>query len=232
MLKKLPKSKSTNFLKPNKPQNFQNIESLMSLSTAKIYKNLISRNISVPKSQNKWIEYYPFLEKANWKNIYLLPSQIVMDTYLITLQFKIVHRVFNCNYKLYLWNIKTCPNCDICQKVDNLEHFFYYCQETEQFWRQVENWLSNIGTEKIELTVLETLLGFFDYKSVLYYAINYVLIIAKYYINKTKKDGKELFFFTFLQTLKNKLIIEQKIYLNQNRSIIFIERYAILLESL
>ena len=78
------------------------------------------------------------------------------------MQFKILHRVFSCNYKLLLWNIKTSPNCDPCQKVDNLEHYLYYCCDVEYFWRQVENWLSNIIASKVKLTVLEVLLGFLN----------------------------------------------------------------------
>ena len=109
-----------------------------------------------------------------------------MDTYLITIQFKILHTVFSCNYKLFLWNIKTTPNCNACQKVDNLEHYFYYCCDVEHFWRQVENWLSNIIASKVKLTVLEVLLGFLNFDSDFYYAINYVIIIAKFYL-KTKK---------------------------------------------
>ena len=155
---------------------FQGLESFKKITTAKVYQNLISKIRVIPNSQNKWIEFYPFLESAIWENIYLLPSKIVIDAYLITMQFKILHRVFSCNYKLFLWNIKTSPNCDTCQQVDNLEHYFYYCCDVEHFWRQVENWLSNITASKVKLTVLEVLLGFLNFDSDFYYAINYVII--------------------------------------------------------
>ena len=56
---------------------------------------------NTPTSQHKWVEYYPFLEMNDWKQIYLLPSKLVSNSYLINLQFKIIHRFFNCNYKLY-----------------------------------------------------------------------------------------------------------------------------------
>ena len=158
MLRKLPKQKYlAEAIKHKKVQIFYGLENIKKMTTARVYENLISRTTFVSTSQNKWIEHYPFLESANWEKIYLLSSQIVIDTYLITMQFKILHRVFNCNYKLYLWNIKTSPNCCICQKVDNLEHFFYYCEETQDFWRQVEKWLSKVNVKNVELTVLEIL---------------------------------------------------------------------------
>ena len=68
----------------------------------------------MPVSQNKWVEFYPFLEGVDWKNIYLLPSKTVIDTYLVTLQFKILHRVYACNYKLFQWKIKDSPECFVC----------------------------------------------------------------------------------------------------------------------
>ena len=103
------------------------------------------------------------------------------------MQFKILHRVFSCNYKLFSWNIKTSPKCDACQTVDNLEHYFYYCSDVEHFWTQVDNWLSNIIASKVKLMVLEVLLGFLNFDSNFYYSINYVIIIAKFYLNKAKK---------------------------------------------
>ena len=45
---------------------------------------------STPISQNKWIEFYPFLG-FDWRHIYTLPFRSVLDTYLIVLQYKILH---------------------------------------------------------------------------------------------------------------------------------------------
>ena len=91
----------------------------------------------------------------------------------------------------------------------------------EHFWRQVENWLSNITASKVKLTVLEVLLGFLNFDSDFYYAINYVIIIAKFYLNKAKKNGKQIFFLYFLYTLRDKLILEEKVYIKQDRSKVF-----------
>ena len=46
---------------------------------------------STPISKNKWIEFYPFLEGFDWRHIYTLPFRSVLDTYLIVLQYKILH---------------------------------------------------------------------------------------------------------------------------------------------
>ena len=136
ILRRLPKNKkSANIIQPKNLKLFQGLESFKKITTAKIYQNLISKISVLPNSQNKWIEFY---------------------------QFKILHRVFSCNYRLFLWNIKTSPNCDACQKVDNLEHYFYYFCDVS--WKLA----SNIIASKVKLTVLEVLLGFLNFDSDFY----------------------------------------------------------------
>ena len=70
------------------------------------YNYLLDSKIAIPKSQNKWIEYYPFLEAANWIQIYRLPYYICRDTYIQSLQYKLLHRYISCNENLYKWKIK------------------------------------------------------------------------------------------------------------------------------
>ena len=46
------------------------------VKSAQIYKHLITCTNQTPTSQSKWIEYYPFLEKADWQSIYTLVSKL------------------------------------------------------------------------------------------------------------------------------------------------------------
>ena len=48
---------------------------------------------STPISQNKWIEFYPFLDGFDWRHIYTLPFRSVLDTYLIVL---FLHVIISC----------------------------------------------------------------------------------------------------------------------------------------
>ena len=73
---------------------------------------------------------YPYLEVSNWTKIYKLPFKICRDTYIQTLQYKILHRVLNCNYNLYLWKINDNSMCEICKFLDTIEHYlFQKCQK-------------------------------------------------------------------------------------------------------
>ena len=133
----------------------QCLKDINKIQSSQVYSYCIARSISTPVSQNKWIENYPFLENINWTNVYQLPFKIWLDTYIITLQYKILNRVFTCNYKPYIWKIKESPECCFCSNFsDNLEHFFYYCPITKQFCASLRTWLTVLVPFKIELTVL------------------------------------------------------------------------------
>ena len=181
-----------------------------------------------PSSQAKWIQYYPFLEALKWENIYTLPFKVVSDTYIITLQYKIIHRVFACSEQLYLWKIVESPLCIYCNSNENIEHFFYYCPDTQHFWQEVGTWLTRNMSYKIELTVLEVLFGLPNVDPKYYFAVNFVILIGKYSINKSKKQEEYLNLEKFLKCLKWKLKIERSIYQNQGRLPIFEKRFRLL----
>ena len=168
------------------------------IKSSEIYSYYLALEYSPPKSQNKWIEYYPFLETLDWKPVYLLPFRIMNDAYLITFQYKILHRVFSCNYNLFNWNIRNSPLCDICQKTDNLEHYFYFCSDSKTFWAHVNKWLSQLLSSKFNFTVLEILFGVINAEPKYWFPINFVLLTGKNFIYKCKKNNKEIVLEQFL----------------------------------
>ena len=202
------------------------------VKSSDVYKCLIIRQYMPPKSQTVWIESYPFLENLNWAPIYLLPFKITSDTYLITLQFKITHRVFNCKYNLFKWAISETPLCNVCTGIDTLEHYFYYCEESKAFWHQLGNWLTKILSFPFNFTVLEILLGIMNVPPRIWYAVNYVLLYSKDYMQKSKTKNQELSLCIFLSNLKWRLDLDKRIYTMNNRLQSFEDRLGSLLISL
>ena len=78
------------------------LSNISQIKSSEVHSYYISLEYKRPTSQDKWIEYYPFLETFDWKPVYLLPTKILSDSYLITFQYKILHRVFSCNYNLFI----------------------------------------------------------------------------------------------------------------------------------
>ena len=210
----------------------QCLNNLSKISSQQIYCQYIKELYHTPTSQNKWIEYYPFLEQINWKLLYLLPGKIVKATNLLNLQYKILHRVFNCNYKLFLWKIADSPDCSECGKVDNLEHFFFYCESSRQFWTRLENWLSDIFSKSIRLTILEVLLGCINVDKIHFYIMNYSILHGKQFIDKCKKSQKDIYWCHFCRTLKSNLVVDHLSYIKRGKEKTFVHNYGKLLEKL
>ena len=100
-------------------------KSIMDASNKDIYNKLSFTN-NVPTAQNKWVEYFPFLEAANWCKLYKLPQQCTHETKLQSFQYTILQRFVGCSYNLFLWKLRESPNWAVCEEVDSIEHMFFF----------------------------------------------------------------------------------------------------------
>ena len=115
--------------------------------------------MSTPPAQNKWVEYYPFMDKFNWSKIYLLPAKVTNNLKIQSLQFSIIHRYTVCNYNQNLWNIIKSPMCQSCNSTDPIEHFFFYCDCVQSLWNVVKILSKKVLNLHFNCSVLEVLLG-------------------------------------------------------------------------
>ena len=56
---------------------------------------------------------------------FVLLLRVVSDTYLMTLQYKILHRVYACNEQLHIWKKIELPLYKYYSNHKNLEHFSF-----------------------------------------------------------------------------------------------------------
>jgi len=206
------------------------IKNIAHLTNKLVYNLYIEEKYENPKSQDKWIANYPILEAAEWEKIYKMPFFYCRETFLQSLQYKILHRILNCNYNLYKWGIKDTPKCDHCDSVDTLEHFLFECYKVNMFWKSIQKWLYGITGISINFTLLEVIFGFMsddDYC----FCRNFVIFYAKKFIYDKKQIG-EFFFIEFLSQLKKTLLIERKIHIIKDTEYIFNKRLGNILESL
>ena len=78
-------------------------------------------------------------------------------------------------------------------------------------------------------------MGFLNYDCELYFIVNYIVLLGKYYIYICKKDAKVsslLSLYSFLHLIKDKLSIEHHIYMNQNKRDVYKENFGKLLSVL
>ena len=162
-----------------------------------------------------------------------IPYESTAETYLQSLQFRIIHRYFPCRYKLHLWSIVGDNKCEFCNDADTLSHCFAECDSVVQFWKFLKRWFIRTFQFVINFTSLDILLGIPNYdNSNDVMILNFVILSAKYYIYNCKKNGVPIDFFSFLVKLKSHLIIEEYRHIMYNRGLEFATKWSILSGSL
>ena len=170
-----------------------------------MYQNLISIKVKEPTAIEKWINSYPFLEKQDWNDIYKIAFNIIKEPYLQSFQYKILNRISNCNDILYKWKIKESPICDYCTEIDTIEHHFFFCRKSSDIWDKLQNWLKHNLSINFPLTVCEVIFGIPNSNDSKIKLINFLIIITKWYLNKTKVESKPIFFISLLSIIRDKI---------------------------
>jgi hypothetical protein len=150
-----------------------------------------------------------------WKEIFKIPLAI-RDTKKKTFQYKILFNLIPCN--LYLHRIKRSDTnlCITCNKLDDLEHYIYECNQVKPIWISFKNWWNNITHENIELRYDKVLAGFLE-APLKNQALNACIIMVKWYIYKSKLNESQLFFYQFLCDLRYFINIEKIIAIRSNK---------------
>ena len=190
---------------------------LLSKSNSKnFYWYFINKKRRSPTSRIKWKNLFHYLEDDNWAKIYKRSFQITKETKMQSFQFKIIHRVITCKQKLNEMRIIDSPNCDYCQEIDDITHFFIKCPYVTEFWSAVIQWLDSIYNTHLTLSDFNILFGIEgenDYTM----ALNLIIILGKYFIYRNRiNDNHLLHLATFKSELRYKLKIQKMIDIQSN----------------
>ncbi len=123
-----------------------------------------------------------------WPRIFKLPFQVIRETKIETLQYKILHRIISCNKWLFNIKIKTSDVCDYCKDIDVIPHFFFHCMNVREFWKLILNSLETISNLQLKCSpILEECIIFsFPEGNISIReeisVINFCIIYIKYYI--------------------------------------------------
>ena len=165
--------------------------------------------------------------------INVFPYESTAETYLQSLQFRIIHRYFPCRYNIHLWNIVGDNKCEFCNDADTLSHYFTECDSVVQFWKFLKRWFIRTFQLVRNFTSLDILLGIPNYdNSNDLMILNFVILFSNYYYYKCKKNGMPIDFFSFVVTLKSHVIIEEYRHIIYNRGLEFVMKWSILSDSL
>jgi hypothetical protein len=194
------------------------------ITCKKLYTTLINRRNKKPASICKWEENFPRMknEEKLWQDIWTRCWKSTNNTKLQSFQYKLLHRLINCQKRLKDWKIVTDTSCKYCKKYDDIIHFMISCPTCLIFWKNLFKWWNSIETVEINVLredIVEIILFGFRLIDDTFAALNYMMILAKYfiYINKQETNNiNNIAVISFLPMLKENLDIEKSVYQSKN----------------
>ena len=81
-------------------------------------------------------------------------------------------------------NIKNSNQCQFCNQLDTLEHFFYYCNEIKHIWDKAESLIAAVAGQRVGLSERCAMMGYSNKAK--FKEINQIILITKMCISKYK----------------------------------------------
>ena len=123
------------------------------------------------------------------------------------IQLKINNKNLVTNSFLYKRNKIDYDLCSYCQKqAESILHWFFGCGVVKEFWGSFKTWVMGKINTDVHLSDKNIIFSAFSFKM-----LNYLIVLAKYYIYKNKFYNKSINIQGFEAYVKNKFI--NKIYI-------------------
>ena len=136
-----------------------------------IWKNQIEQNLTKSES-NPLVLNHRLIKHAqsyfensfpnytfDWKQIYLLPWIITINSFQRNFQYKILHNILCLNKKLCIFGKIDSPLCSICHSNDETVALFCECIRVNELWSQVRIFFSS----DLNLPLLTPQTAIFDF---------------------------------------------------------------------
>ena len=186
------------------------------LNSRTIYDHIIAAITKPPTSIRYFLRYFQ-VESLPWKDIFLLPRFISIDSYSRFFQYKILNNMLFLNLPLFRMGLSDTPLCSYCREHDEtIQHLFVNCDISKVLWCDLQNLLANTITLP-DLDSQSAVFGFLDSPAINFLIVNNVLLMFKIslYINR---DKHTLSLRRVLANLKKREIIERSlVFSNPNK---------------
>lgn len=172
----------------------------------------------------KWMHLLGNITQEEWDSYNGLISNTA-EIKLKEFQFKINNHILVT--KSFLYKIKKVENdrCSFCnQHSETILHLFYYCNKVKEFWSDLQKWLET----KADITLYVTVKSVIFSKQSQNDLINYILLLAKYYIYRTKFFTNLVRIETFIPYLRKKFQNEMYISKLHNKLDKFLAKWSAL----
>ena len=189
----------------------------------RLYDILIENKDPTPPAQ-KWANIIGNITQEEWNSINVNIKNI-KEVKLKDFQFKINNHILVT--KSFLFKINKTDNdiCSLCNReVETIIHLFYYCSKVKEFWSDLQNWLQVQANITFDLTIRTVLFS----KQPENKLLNHLLLLARYFIYKTKFFTNYIRLETFISYLKRKYLNEKYISKLHNNQDKFVAKWSVL----
>ena len=221
LIHNIPYSWKTNIKNENEntPKPTTILNQLMKTEhTNKYVYNLLQKNKIRPekKSEVKWTEQFNE-ENLDWKLIYTTSLQATKDIKLQNFNYKFLMRIIPTNRYLLKCNIGHTALCDFCSMdIETLNHLFWECIQVQHFWTNLSILLQEYNVH-IKFNLRYILLGITGKNLTEIQLKNYIILLGKYFIFKSKYQKQQPNLLRFKSYLCQRINIEKQIYFMKDR---------------
>lgn len=179
-----------------------------------MYKIFNNKEVVI-KSKEKWNQTFGNIT-LNWKTIYTLPAKSCSNTKLHWFQYRIIHRILATNDFLLKLSVREDNLCTFCGLLpEKIEHLFWHCHVVTEFWETVERWVLQKGQFLLNINKQSAIFGKI-YNLLSNKAINYILIVTRFYIYKCRIGNKQLNLQAWKNEIRQFILIEKLIAIKNN----------------
>ena len=129
-------------------------------------------------------------------------------------------------YRINKADDNVCSFCNQCS--ETILHLFYYCEKVNVFWADLKTWLEKQANITLQLTIKNVLFS----KQAHNILVNYLLLLAKYYIYRTKFFSNQISIENYLVYVRRKFQNEKYIAKLHNKQDAFVAKWSALLPTL
>ena len=159
------------------------------LTPADLYSFSIFVRNTIPTNPKYYKDTLPNVE-VEWKNIYLLPHRVTIDTKLRMFQYKILNNILYLNKHLLLFGKKDNKFCSYClTEEETISHIFATCHKTSSLWNKLKFCLKN-SVHIPEFNPQSAIFGFLQVDPHFVLILNHIVLLFKYYVYFRKDSNK------------------------------------------
>ena len=179
-------------------------------------REYLDRNDVPPTATLKWNTHFPGLV---WKTIFVKCFRTTIDTQLQWFQARILHRILPTRRYLNICKIVNSPNCLFCVEYEeSLCHLFWECSHVKQFWTDLEDLLKRKCYNCARFSFRQELVLFGASANIITdRAIDFLILLAKFYIYKCRFTENIPNCLSFITNLKKRLEIEKLSAIRRNK---------------